>query len=152
MYERIVEIIVYVISELKHNRDISEIDVMELQNRGYSNTEISTAFSWIVDKFELSEKININEEYVNDTSFRIFHEAERELFTRDALGELIQMHSLGILSNENVEQILEHSVIAGNNQISSEQLKSFVANIIFNAQFNRDSGSRMMLMGDDDIN
>ena len=95
---------------------------------------------------------SISEEYVNEASFRVFHEAERELFTIEALGELIQMHSLGILSNENVEQILEHSIIAGNRKISSEQLKSFVANIIFNAQFNRDSGSRMMLMGDEDIN
>ena len=152
MYERIVEIIVYVISELKHNKQISEIDIQELQSRGYSNTEISTAFSWIVDKFELSERLNIQEEYVNEDSFRVFHEAERDLFTKEAMGELLQMHSLGLLNNESIEQIIENTVVSGYQQVSSEHLKLYVANIIFNAQMTNFPGSRLMLTGDDVIN
>ena len=53
MYERIVEIITFVLSELKQNKKLSEIDLNVLQDRGYSSSEISTAFSWLVDKLEL---------------------------------------------------------------------------------------------------
>lgn len=152
MYERIVEIIVYVISELKHNRQISDIDINELQKMGYSKTEISTAFSWIVDRFELADKFYVNEEFVNQNSFRILHEAERDLFTKEAWGELLQMLSLGLLTNEHIEMIIERTVMTGMSQITSEHLKLYVANIIFNAQINNFPGSRLMLTGEDLIN
>jgi uncharacterized protein Smg (DUF494 family) len=152
MYERIVEIIVYVISELKHNKQISEIDIDELQKRGYSRIEISTAFSWIVDRFELSDKFYVSEGYINPNSFRILHDGEKDLFTKEALGNLLQLHSLGLLSNEHIEMLIERTVMTGMNQIDSQQLKIYVANIIFNAQTNNFPGSRLMLSAEDTIN
>lgn len=152
MNERIVEIIVYVISELKHKKQISEVDVDELQKQGYTSTEISTAFSWIADRLEFNQNLHYTGDYVNNESFRIFNEEEKNLFTKEALAELLQMHSLGLLTNENIEQIIEHSIIAGYYKIDSEQLKYYVANIIFNAQLNNTPGSRLMLSGDDKIN
>jgi uncharacterized protein Smg (DUF494 family) len=152
MYERIVEIIVYVISELKSNRQISDIDIDELQKQGYSKTEISTAFSWIVDRFELADKFYINQDFVSQDSFRILHEAERDLFTKEAWGELLQMLTLGLLTNDHIELIIERTIMTGMNQINSDMLKLYVANIIFNAQINNFPGNRLMLTGEDLIN
>ncbi len=152
MNERIVEIIVYVISELKQKKKISEVDVDELQKQGYTNTEISTAFSWIADRFDSADNLEFSGNYVNNESFRVFNDEEKNLFTKEALAELLQMHSLGLLTNENIEQIIEHSIIAGYYKVNSEQLKYYVANIIFNAQLNNTPGSRLMLSGNDRIN
>lgn len=151
MFERIIEIIVYVMSELKQNKQLTEIDVNELHQLGYTNSEISTAFSWLVDKieFEDSEKY---EKKSSIASFRILHEAEKELFTKPALGELVQYTALGILTNEHIEQIIERALMSGMTSIDSNNLKSFVAFSVFNAYNNNAGGVRFMLMGGETIN
>lgn len=151
MFERIIEIIVYVISELRQNKHITEIDVSELNKLGYTNTEISTAFSWLVDRVEFSFQYFGNENYSN-TSFRILHEAEQELFTNQAWGELIELHSLGLISNEHIEMLIEKALMLGVQEINSSQLKTFVASLIFNGNSKNMPGSRVMLNGYDTIN
>jgi len=152
MYERIVEIIAFVMSELKHNKQISEINIDELQKKGYSKSEISTAFSWVADRFELSDKFTTHAEFVNKDSFRVLHDGEKELFTKDALGDLLNYHSLGLLSNEQVETLIENSMLTGFQLIDSVNLKYFVANIIFNMQNKYYPGYRFMLSGIEDVN
>jgi|DewCreStandDraft_4_1066084.scaffolds.fasta_scaffold01093_33 uncharacterized protein Smg (DUF494 family) len=153
MYERIIEIIVYVISELKNNRTIGDIDIEELHSLGYTNAEISTALSWLIDRMEFSEKY-LNVENTSDpNSFRLLHEAERDLFTNEAWGEIIQLNSLGLLTNEHIETLIEKAVFMGTRQLNSEYIKHFVANSIFNIQPGINPfGSRIMLQGNDTIN
>ncbi|MFP4529263.1 MAG: DUF494 family protein [Candidatus Kapaibacterium sp.] len=152
MFERIIEIIVYVISELKQNKHISDIDVNELQQLGYTSSEISTAFSWLVDRIEFTEELFTRSNAMGETSFRVFHDAERDLFTSEAWGELIQMHSLGIITNEHIEKIIERSAMAVPEQIDSRQLKTMVAAFSFNAETDSAPGRRIMLNGSDTIN
>lgn len=151
MFERIIEIIVYVISELKQNKQISEIDIDQLNELGYTNSEISTAFSWLVDRLEFSDQMFMKDETTSDDSFRILHEAEKELFTQDAIGQLIQLHSLGILTNDHIESLIERALITGIDRIDSSGLKSFVAGMIFNSQPTSRSGNRILLKGNDTI-
>ncbi|MFH1050433.1 MAG: DUF494 family protein [bacterium] len=152
MYERIVEIIVFVMSELKHNKQINEINVDELQKKGYSESEISTAFSWVADRFELAEKFTTQAEFINKESFRVLHEGEKELFTKEALGDLFNFHSLGLLNNEQVEALIENTLLTGFQQVDSVNLKYFVANIIFNMQNKYYPGNRFMLSGVESVN
>lgn len=150
--ERIIEIIVYVISELRQKKEISEIDLDTLEKLGYSNSEISTAFSWIIDQADMTDSKVSEVQFTNSRSFRILHEVERDLFTKDALGELIQLHSLKILSNDNIESIIERTLLTGASKIDSADLKSMVSDMLFNSQFNNSIGSRILLRGNDTIN
>ncbi len=152
MYEKIIEIIVYVISELRQNKNINDINVEELQSLGYTSSEISTAISWLVDRLEFTEKFISGPQFSESDSFRILHDAEKELFTSEAWGELIQLNSLGIMTNEHIESLIERVVMMGLRRIDSQQLKNFVAGIIFNTQSNSMPGSRIMLHGNDTIN
>ena len=152
MYERIVEIIVYVISELKQNKQISEIDLDELRKRGYSKSEISTAFSWIADRLDLASSSLSNDEFVDNNSFRVLHEAEMELFTKEAWGEMLQFHAIGLINNEHIEILIENSILSGLQQIDSSQIKSFIAQVIFSSQKDIYPGNRLMLSGDEKIN
>jgi uncharacterized protein Smg (DUF494 family) len=152
MYERIIEIIVFVISELKQNKNISDIDINKLQALGYSSSEISTALSWLVDRVEITDKFFQDVEASDAGSFRVLHEAEKDLFTLGAWGEMIQLHNLGILTNENIENLIERAAMLGMHQIDTTQLKLYVANSIFNAQSSETHGSRVILHGNDSIN
>jgi uncharacterized protein Smg (DUF494 family) len=152
MYERIIEIIVFVISELKQNKNISDIDINKLQSLGYSSSEISTALSWLVDRVEITDKFFQDTVASDAGSFRVLHDAERDLFTLEAWGEMIQLHNLGILTNENIENLIERAAMLGMHQIDTTQLKLYVANSIFNAQSSEMNGSRIILHGNDSIN
>jgi len=152
MYERIIEIIVFVIAELKENKSFNDIKIEQLQDLGYTSSEISTALSWLVDRIEFSDNFVQAFQLSGINSFRVLHDAERELFTPEAWGELIQLNALGIISNENIESLIERAVMMGLKQIDSPHLKVFVANSIFNVYANSLPGSRIMLQGNDTIN
>ncbi|MBM2817237.1 MAG: hypothetical protein HW421_3999 [Ignavibacteria bacterium] len=152
MYEKIIDIIVYVISELRQNKKISDINIDELLSRGYTNAEISTAFSWLVDRIEFSDTTFVVESFSNEESFRILHEAEKDLFTTEAWGDLVSLHSLRLLTNEHIESIIERAMMLGIRKIDSGNLKSFVAMLVFNAESNSNQNSRFMLNGNDTIN
>ncbi len=152
MYDRIIEIIVFVIAELRKNKTINEVDLGELKKLGYSKSEISTAFSWIVDKLEFSGQNNSETEFVNKGAFRVFHEVESELFTKEALGEMMQLHTFGLLSNEHIESLIEKTVMTGGIQVDSNRLRSYVADVVFKAESVNEAGSRFMLQGNDTIN
>ena len=111
MYEKIIEIIVYVIQQVKQNKSLNELNVEELQKKGYSNSEISTALSWLIDKSEITERLFPSPDASNNESFRVLHDTEKDLFTKDAWGELISMKELGIISNENIEMLIDRSSI-----------------------------------------
>jgi uncharacterized protein Smg (DUF494 family) len=151
MYEKIIEIIVYVIAELRQNKKINEIDIEKLKKRGYTKSEISTAFSWLVDRVDMPEKMLFTGNQENCCSFRLLHEVERELFTDEAWGELIQLQSLGIIKNEHIEMLIERAIMMGVGEIESQHIKNFVAQVVFNAHMNEYPNSRFMLAGNDTI-
>ncbi len=151
MYEKIIEIIVYVIQQVRQNKSLNDLNIEELQSKGYSNSEISTALSWLIDKSEITERLFPVAEISNQESFRVLHDTEKELFTKDAWGELISMKSLGIISNENIEMLIDRSALMGFQQIDTQQVKLFVAHSVFNT-YMMNPGSRFMLRGNDTIN
>jgi uncharacterized protein Smg (DUF494 family) len=151
MYERIVEIIIHVMSELRRKNEFSEGDIIGLEKLGYSEKEISAAFSWIVDKVEFAETMFPVNENTKAESFRVLNQNERDLFTPEAWGEMIQLNSLGILTNESIENLIERAVFIGAGSIDSNHLKWFVAHSIFNIHTQELPGSRIMLTGSDTI-
>ena len=151
MYEKIIEIIVYVIQQVRQNKSLNDLNIEELQSKGYSNSEISTALSWLIDKSEITERLFPVPETSNQESFRVLHDTEKEIFTKDAWGELISMKALGIISNENIEMLIDRSSLMGFQQIDAQQVKLFVANSVLNT-YMMNPGSRYLLRGNDTIN
>ncbi len=154
MYERIIEIIMLVVEEFRRSKSISAIDLRKLEQRGYTSAEISAAFSWLVDKVEFTKELLPLHKSALPTSFRVFHEAERELFSKEAIGELMQMQELGIIDNEHIEQIIEQTLMNGYGlrKLSSYAIKNMVAIILFNNAAAHSNGFRLMLEGNESIN
>lgn len=151
MFERIIEIIVYMIAEMKHKKSLFDINVKDLKELGYTNSEISTAFSWIADNAELEpEKLKISTD--RPGAFRILHDGEIDLFTKEAYGDLLQYHTLGLVSNEQIEAIIERVVLTSHSRLDRNQLKSLMADILFESAQNSLDSNRFMLRGNETIN
>lgn len=129
--ERIIEILVYFATELSKKKQIEEIDVITLLNKGYSRTEISLALSWIVENLENGKSTLYQNLNSSKKSFRYLHEAEKHLFTPDGWQELNQLYNLGILSYEIMETFIDRAMLMGLKNINAQQVKKFIAGLIF---------------------
>ena len=152
MQERIVEILIYVLSEVrKTNKPIGEIDVSLLEQRGYTTSEISLAFSWLLDRVSKDVELTKVSLEQQSTSFRVLHNAERFAISPEAYGYLLQLRELNIISDIELESIIERSILSGFEQLEVPAIQSIVALVLFDAErpdFNR---SGMIINSNDTI-
>jgi uncharacterized protein Smg (DUF494 family) len=144
MNERVVEILVYIMSEIRVGKPATnnlEIISRDLLQRGYTENEISSAFSWLFDRYQ-----GESEELVRNTgptlagSFRILHDLERIVISPQGYGYLLQLRELGILNDAEMEHIIEHAMMLGATRLSEAAIKSLVASYLFNLESNSDGG------------
>jgi uncharacterized protein Smg (DUF494 family) len=150
MQEKIIEIIVYILSEIKGSKQISEINVDNLSNAGYSEAEINTAFAWILSKIENNEMI-YNDANKESKSFRFFHQKEKDILTPEAIGYLIQLRELSLISQLEEEVILEKLLYTEFNKIGVEELKNIIAPLIFGFTGKTESRSKIIFQNNDTI-
>lgn len=154
MYERIVEIIIYVISEIKYSdKVISDINYNELEQLGYSRSEISAALSWIIDSQDFKKRFSLEDAPTSDgVSFRVLHGTEREIFSTEAWGEINMMMTLGMINSEQIEFIIERATMSGLRYIDIELLRNIVSSLLFNQVIFQNPASKAYLSGTESIN
>ncbi len=151
MNERVVEILVYIMTEMRRNQNVSSnLDLLSssLIQKGYSESEISSAFSWLMDRIN-NEPEEVFEKHgpAFRHSVRHLHEIEKSVISVEAHGYLIQLHALGIIDEFDLEQILERGLMLGIPRVSVEEIKSIVAGMFLASE----EGSRggFFLLNDD---
>lgn len=136
MNERVVEILVYIMSEIRGSRQVTtklEMLSRDLLQRGYTENEISSAFSWLFDRYRADfEELIRNSGPTLENSFRILHDLERMVITPAAHGYLLQLRALGILDDAEIEQIIERAMMMGGSRIDENEIKSLIASTLFN--------------------
>ncbi|MGH2567042.1 MAG: DUF494 family protein, partial [Bacteroidota bacterium] len=85
MHERIVEILMFLVSELKSNKQLNDIDVSFLTKNGYTQSEISTAFSWLFERISVGQQL-VSPKARSDSSFRFLNEPEKMVVSPEAYG------------------------------------------------------------------
>jgi uncharacterized protein Smg (DUF494 family) len=150
MQERIVEIILFLVNELKSNKQLNDVDVSLLTENGYTQSEISTAFSWLFERMPLGQELVAKEQ---DTRFshRVLHEAEKMVIAPEGFGYLLQCRQLGLLSNADIETIIERIMGAGFSSAGVPEMKSFVAGMLLDGDGQSGMGGRISLNSDDTI-
>lgn len=152
MQEKIVEIILHLITDIRNQKNVEESVIKKLVDKGYTQTEISAAFSWIYDKIQFGESILSDTSQNTPThSHRVFHEAEKLIFTPESRGYLIQCFELGLIDEWDIEFIIDRAVFSGFSKIGLDEIKSFVASAVFNYDDSDRIGSRIMLSSKDTI-
>ncbi len=141
MNERVVEILVFIVNQIREDREfLSNLDLLseDLLDKGYSQNEITSAFSWLLDRTDADfEEIlkNVNPE--SGFSFRVLHDLEAMIISPEAYGYLLQLKSLDLLDDFEIECIIERSMMLGSSEVDLIEIKPIVASIL--AQTNRGS-------------
>jgi uncharacterized protein Smg (DUF494 family) len=151
MHDKVIEIIVYILSEIKEIKQLSEIDVNSLSDRGYSDSEINTAFAWIFSKLDEGELI-FKDESENIKSHRIFNTIENKIFSVDAKGYLLLLRELGLMNDLDIDLVIERVLLSGFQKIDIIDLKKFIASFILNSENKSDVLNRIILQNNDTIN
>ena len=132
MYERILEIIAFILKELRIRKSFDDIDYNVLSKIGYSDSEINTAIAWVHQKLESQEliaKTNID----GTSAIRFFNSDEQKMFSPDALGYLTQSVELGIISGEDREMILDRVTMSGYSRIELNEMKLIISTLVLRA-------------------
>ncbi len=155
--ERIIEILVFLLGEARKHRSLADIDLKPLASLGFTTSEISTAFSWLFDKmaiaaigagmriepFAPAERLELVP--TESTSFRIYHEMERGVLSMEAQGYLLQLRELGLMSDTDLELLIDRILASGIPTIGVREIKELVGNLIFEFDDSTRMGSRLML-------
>ncbi|MCB0711152.1 MAG: DUF494 family protein [Ignavibacteriae bacterium] len=138
MNERIIEIILYLITRLQENQDIKQSDLLQLSDGGYSDAEIGAAFSWIArkDSGKTPEKLH-------RTGFRVLHQAEKHLFTLEAWGYLMQLVTLSVISPIELEEIIDQGTMVAAEKLSLHDVRRMTANIMMDSMVPSMMGSQL---------
>lgn len=151
MQEKIVEIIVYIIKEMRDNKELGDINLNELTDYGYTETEISTALSWVIDKISLGESVFLADRRESRSSHRIFHEAEKMVIEPEAQGYMLLLRELGVVDDMDIELIIERVMLSGFQNANLKNIKSVIGSVMFDRDEGNAPGSRFMLSSHDTI-
>ena len=151
MKERIVEILIYIMSEMQSRKGFVDIDVGDLRNQGYSQSEISAALSWLYDNLKLQEVGVSHEGRPAEGSRRVLHEVEKQMLSIEAQGYLIQLRELGLVDDRDLEVVIERVVLSGFEKLSPTELQEIVAAVLLTKRGNTQEANRSGLYNRDTI-
>ena len=134
MENRILEIVFYLMDYLQNSQggypDLTDVS-LDLKNLGYSDDEISSAYSWLMSRMQADNKSSAQVSRSSNVSIRILTDLERSLLSSDAYSFLIKLVSTSIIDQTQLEAILDRMVLFGVNHIDSEQLKLIISMELF---------------------
>jgi len=131
MKEKIVELLVYFMSEIRARSTLNDIDLGDLKKRGYTQSEISEALSWLYENMRGENGVVTIPAGSSGGSRRVLHEVEKAALTVESQGYLIQLRELGLLDDRDMETVIERAVMSGYESLSVDELREIVASVLF---------------------
>lgn len=133
MGDRVLEIVVMLMTHIRETK--GQLDNLEdisdtLKNQGFTENEISSAYSWVLDQLQTDSQLIHNLSRTN-ASFRILSDVERHHFLPEAFGYLLQLKHLGLLNDGQLELILERGLMMGPAPIDLEQIRMVIGTVLF---------------------
>lgn len=98
--------------------------VTELMAVGYEADEISDAFSWMeTTALQPHEESSLTDPLLVLSTYRVFDIEEQQALTSAAQGFLIKVRSMGLLTDEAQEEIIERALRAAADPITEQEIK-----------------------------
>ena len=147
MHTNVVDIIVYMMKEIRLGKRPGDIPVDQLNK--YKKAEVSAAFSWIMQRYETGDMAPLSTP--DSTPHRILHFAERLVISPDAYGYMLELVNLGLIDFLTMEKIIEKVMLNSSERITIEKMKEIVSTLIFEGDSKSGPGSPI-LRGNESIN
>ncbi len=130
MDQRLVEILMYVIGEIRSQRvELEEVETMsdDLLQRGFTPREVATALSFFIERFQKRVERREPDDVQLPHSQRVLHRIEKLFLNPKAYGYLLQLQHLGVLDARDIEMILEQILMVGHSRVTEDEVKLIVA-------------------------
>ena len=102
--------------------------VAELMSVGFEAEEINDAFSWMETAAMLTPDQRLGESVMQPpATYRLFSREEQQTLTPEGIGFLIKIRTMGILSDEVQEEIIERAVRAADDPLTLQEVKMIAA-------------------------
>lgn len=144
------DVVVMLATEMLNCMNVKELEVSKIKQRGYTEGEISTGISWLLDKISLNTGTPVPP-VPAPRSIRVLDQVERELLSGEAQGYLIQLHQLSVLSQAEFEEILDRVMLTELPAAGLKEVKMIAASVLFGYDDARNNGSRLMLNAGDTV-
>lgn len=134
MRSRILEIVVFLMDLMRDNQDqLSDGDDFSdaLEDMGYSEQEIDTAYNWLMEQFNGVPQKFFSEFPKSHSSQRVLTARERMHITPEAYGFLLKLLQGALITGEQLESIIERATFFDSEQVTLEQMKFISSSVVF---------------------
>jgi len=144
MNKRTLEIIAYMIREIRET-SFDDIDlqlIMDiLQEKGFSENEISAAMVWLVNHGETIDRMNkTGSSAVPRPVWRQLNEFERTAISPEAFGYLFHLRELNILNDDDMESIIERAVNMKLPKLDIQDMQDLIVMVVLDVAQNASAG------------
>jgi uncharacterized protein Smg (DUF494 family) len=151
MKEKVVEILIHLMTAMQEQRGVPELDLSSLGERGYTSSEINAAFAWLSEHVQGSGPDGALAPRSLRGSRRVLHEAERSAFSTEAQGYLIQLSELGLLDDRDMEAVIERAMGSGYENLPLNEVREIAAGVLINREGPFSAKNHSMLTNEDTI-
>ena len=144
MNKRILEILTFVMKEIQQNF-FDDVDLEFLMNilseRGFSDDEIQSAMGWLMNH---GDKLDIS--YKNKNSgiprplWRHLNEMEHSAISSEAFSYLFHLRELNLLSDDDMETIIDRAVNLHVPQMDIEDMQDLIAVVVLDFENSASNG------------
>jgi Smg protein len=109
----------------------SESDIVEqLLGEGFEADEIDAAFTWM-ERLSLEDGRPAQQTTLEQPTHRIFTGEEEQLISCEARGFLVRLRSLGILTDNLQEEIIDKATRLNDDEVTLKEIKALTALTLF---------------------
>ena len=142
MDKRFLDVLNFVLDEMNESGsgdlDLETIvDVM--QDEGFSDAEIQSAMSWIMNNGDGFERNSVPLSNVPRPMWRTLNEIEEQTISPKAYSYLFHLRQLNILTDDNMEKVIDRAVDLRLFNMNVEDMKDLIAAVVLNFE---DSASK----------
>jgi uncharacterized protein Smg (DUF494 family) len=147
MQAKVIDLIIKMVRMIQLGQNIKDIKPEDFTP--YSKSEVSAAYSWVIQKVE--DNSLAKQDKRNKNNARVLHAAERMIISTEAQGYLIELYNMGVINFSQMENIIEQTMINNFEKVTLEKIKSMVSNELFGDSKKQNLGG-MYLHGTESIN
>lgn len=136
MDKRFLDVLTFVLDEIRENShdnfDLQNlVDILE--EEGFSADEIKSAMSWIMNHGDQLDRITAEQKgNIPRPIWRSLNQIEEESISPKAYSYLFHLRELNILTDDNLEKIIDRAVDLRLMRMSVEDMKDLVAAVVLN--------------------
>ncbi|NLP09863.1 DUF494 domain-containing protein [bacterium] len=144
MNKRTLEIIAYMIREIRET-SLDDIDlqlIMDiLQEKGFSENDISAAMVWLVNHGETIDRMSKSRSSVVPRPvWRQLNEFERNAISTEAFSYLFHLRELNILNDDDMESIIERAVNMKLPKLDIQDMQDLIVMVVLDVEQNASAG------------